>query len=478
MMTMPDGDKWRLLDTDIESQEYGKSFIFDYSGIESAEIRNVVKRYIWENYRAGNRTVKGMTEMMRSMRLFSTFCNEKGISSFKELSSEDIDDYMSFLRVRISPHTGRPYAYATQSSHFSALKTIIGWCHAFMPEAVPSKQIFTGYEYRNTYAHKVKIQFIPDDVMDKINDALEDEDNVYLKYGIQILESTGMRIGDMLLLRTDCIAKHPISGWTITWFNHKSRKEMKNLPISDKCRTAVQSLLEYTADIRQEADDSEKEYLFIYKPKIGTNKKSIVRIKKQAFTIWCNSFCENHDVRNSDGKVFRLTTHMFRRTLATDMISKGANLNVIKEVMGHADPATTKRYYADVKDPYRKELFERIGILGNIHAIDDSYIQDTGELKWFQENCENRARLSDGYCTVPIHNGEPCGRFLSRQKCYMCSRYITTVDDLDTHKTHLAELEDMLANNIYGEHFASHIKPTVIILREIIRRLEELKSGS
>ena len=76
---------------------------------------------------------------------------------------------------------------------------------------------------------------------------------------------------------------------------------------------------------------------------------------------------------------------------------------------------------------------------------------------------------------MPIQNGEPCGRFLSRQKCYMCSRYITTLDDLDAHKSHLKELQEMLDSNIYGEHFAEHIIPTVIAIREIIRRLEAMR---
>ena len=51
----------------------------------------------------------------------------------------------------------------------------------------------------------MKVDFIPDEVMAQINIALKAEENPYLKYGIVILESTGMRLGDLLKLRTDCI---------------------------------------------------------------------------------------------------------------------------------------------------------------------------------------------------------------------------------------------------------------------------------
>ena len=158
------------------------------------------------------------------------------------------------------------------------------------------------------------------------------------------------------------------------------------------------------------------------------------------------------------------------------MFSKGVNLKVIQEALGHSSPATTKKHYADIKNSHRADMFSKIGILGNIHYISVDTIPDHSDLKWFQDNCEGKARLADGYCTLPIQNGEPCGHFLSRQKCYLCSRYITTLDDLDAHKKHLAELQDILDSNIYGEHYAAHIIPTALALSEIIRRLERLKN--
>ena len=169
---------------------------------------------------------------------------------------------------------------------------------------------------------------------------------------------------------------------------------------------------------------------------------------------------------------------MFRRTLATNMLSKGMNIKVIQEVLGHSSPTTTKKYYANVKDANRTEIFSKIGILGNIQQVDHTNIPDHRDLRWFQDNCMEKARLADGFCTLPIQEGKPCGHFLSRQKCYLCSRYITTLEDLDEHKQHLAELEKMLDSNIYGAHYAAHFLPTTFALKEIIRQLEELRSES
>ncbi len=139
---------------------------------------------------------------------------------------------------------------------------------------------------------------------------------------------------------------------------------------------------------------------------------------------------------------------MFRENSATDMLSKGTSIKVIQEVLGALFAATTRKYYADVKDADRAEMFSKIGVLGNIQQVDKAEIPDQSELQWFQGNCTGKARLSDGYCTLPIKDGKLCGHFLSRQKCYLCSRYITTLEDLEIHRRHLAELQEMLDSNI------------------------------
>lgn len=474
MSSFPELDVWRLCDNDKDSQNYGKSYLFDFSCFQCEEMKFVVKEYIWSNYSTGNRVLKGLTETMRRLRIFSTFCGEYEIQSLTMLGNDLVDEYRTFLRLYRSPATNEHLAYASQRSCFSALKTLVGWCHTFMPEAVPQEQIFTGCEYRQNYS-KMKIEFIPDDILNAINYALEKEENPYLKYGIRIMESTGMRIGDLLLLQTDCISNHPISGCTISLYDHKNRKRRDNLPIPNLCRQAVESLLGITSAIRNEAEEIDKSHLFIYKPRTGRNKTPVVTVSKQVFTKWCYEFSDKHGILDSGGNLFRISSHMFRRTLATDMLSKGTNIKVIQEVLGHSSPATTKKYYADVKDADRADTFRSIGILGNIGQVGKEHLRSSAELQWFQENCAEKARLSDGYCTLPIKDGKPCGRFLTQQKCYLCNRYITTLDDLETHRQHLNDLQEMLESNIYGEHFASHILPTMFALKEIIYRLEELK---
>lgn len=474
---IPESDIWRLTDNDPDSQNYRRNFKLDFTFFESEAIKDVVKKYIWMQYSTGNRVLKGLRESLWQFKYFNAFCRQSKLSCLRNLTNNLVDDYRSFLRLYASPFTGKPLSYNYQRNCFSAVKTLVGWCHVFLPDAVPIKPVFVGGEYRNVY-DKLKIDYIPDEILEVVNESLKTEENPYLKYGMIILEYTGIRLGDLLLLKIDCISEHPISGYTISWFDHKNRKYQSNMPIPKECKEAVDHLIRCTESFRNQAEAIEKEQLFIYKPLIGTHSKPIVTVSKQVFTKWCKNFSEKHNICGTDGKFFRLTSHMFRRTLATNMLSKGMNIKVIQEVLGHSSPKTTKKYYADMKDASRTEIFSKIGILGNIQQVDHTNIPDQRDLRWFQDNCMEKARLADGFCTLPIQEGKPCGHFLSRQKCYLCSRYITTLEDLDEHKQHLAELEKMLDSNIYGAHYAAHFLPTTFALKEIIRQLEELRSES
>ena len=473
---MPTGDKWELIDVDINSEHNRKVFKFDFSYIKSDSIKNIAKVYTWRNYKEGNLTLASIHKYMAyNFKQIVNFLDIQGINSLKDLSNNDIDNFISYLNTLISPK-GKVYTIKSRKAYLDVLKNIIRWGQIYMPNEVPKTEIFTGNEYTGVNK-KLKIDFIPDEVLEQINKALKNEKNPYVKYGIIILQSTGMRMGDLLKLTTDCLKPDLISGYTLTWYEHKTRKQRQPMPIHNECARAIENLIKYTKELREEANDNIKDYLFINKPSCGRYANITNIIPKETFRGWLDKFTKNNNIIDSDGECYNLTSHQFRRTLATDMFSKGTDLNVIQTVLGHSSPSTTKQNYADVKDKERAEVFKNIGIIGNINNVDETIISDKNDLTWFKENKDKGARMEDGYCTKPCSEGKICERLLKRKKCYSCSRYITTPEYLQAHKDYLAELEKQLEENIYGDHYAKHIIPTIEILKEIIKRLEEIQDG-
>lgn len=473
----PVGDLWHLQDTDAESQYYGRTFYFDFSYIHSKEMKSVVKDYVWQNWKTGNQTLHKLYHDLSKFRYFAEFSKRHSIFRFSEMDNTKVNLFLSYLRTVIASKTNKPLSYGSQKQYLDSVKSVIAWCRIHRPDAVSTVEIFTGNEFAGIN-RRMKVEFIPDEVMAQINIALKAEENPCLRYGIIILESTGMRMGDLLKLHTDCIKPHLVSGYTISWFDHKNRRERPPVPVRSECAHAVQKLIEITEPLRKEADERIKDMLFIYRCPTGNHAGQVVVPIQNTMRVWLKDFAKKNNILDADGKYFNLSAHQFRRTLGTDMLSKGTDLNVIQQVLGHSDPSVTKRFYADVKDKERAETFKNIGIIGNIDLIDDSSFENSDEKDWFQANKHKGAALCDGYCTKPIEDGKVCDRLLKRHKCYSCSRYITTPEYLQAHRDHLARLEKQLEEGaIYGEHYAEHFRPTMEVLKVIIERLEELQNG-
>ena len=480
MKSRPNGDVWNIVDNDADSQHYGRNFKFDFTYISSEEIKDVVKDYVWQNFRVGNKSLNRLyQEVTAHFNTFIRFVDVYKIDSLKSLSNLDIDNYISFLHTQISAKTKKPLTYNSQKVALDTLKSVIRWCQLHRPNDVPTTEIFTGNEYIGVN-RKLKIDFIPDDVVAQINEALKTEENPYLKYGIIILQSTGMRIGDLLKLRIDCIKPHLISGYTIEWTQHKGRKDKAPMPVRSECVVAIEKLIEITAELRDEVDEKDKDTLMIWRVPKGKGAGKVMAINSVRFNNdWMKKFIEKNNIKDANGDYYNLTSHQFRRTLGTDMLSKGTNINVIQQVLGHSEPSVTKRFYADVKDKERAEVFKSVGVIGNINQIQSSAFDNVSEFEWFKANKNKSACMCDGYCTKPVVDGKICDRLLKRQKCYTCSRYITTPEYLEAHKQHLANLEKQLEEGvIYGEHYAEHFIPTIEVLKVIIERLEGLQNGN
>lgn len=478
MASRPDGDVWNIVDNDKDSQHYGRNFKFDFSYISSEEIKDVVKDYVWQNYRVGNNSLSWLYSQLVNFKTVIECFNINGIVSLRTITNTNVDMLCSYMNTTLSEKTGNKFSTSKKRNTLNTLKNIVRWCQLHRPNDVPATEIFTGNEYIGVN-RKLKIDFIPDDVVAQINEALRTEENPYLKYGIIILQSTGMRIGDLLKLRIDCIKPHLISGYTIEWTQHKGRKNKAPMPVRSECVAAIEKLIEVTAELRDKADEKDKDTLMIWRVPKGIGAGSVKVPTDRTFSYWLDNFTKEHNIKDANGDYYNLTSHQFRRTLGTDMLSKGTNINVIQQVLGHSDPSVTKRFYADVKDKERAEVFKSVGVIGNINQIQSSAFDNVSEFEWFKANKNKSACMCDGYCTKPVVDGKICDRLIKRQKCYTCSRYITTPEYLEAHKQHLANLEKQLEEGaIYGEHYAEHFIPTIEVLKVIIERLEGLQSGN
>ncbi len=164
---IPKGDKWELIDNDIDSLNYGKKFMFDFSYIVSENIKNFVKAFVWRNYKENNMSLSSLYRYLGCyFEKFIKFSSSTDIYSLNQLTNNHISKYVSYLKTTLSNKTGKPLNYQFQKKHLDVLKAIIRWGQMYMPDEVPKVEIFTGNEYLGVN-RKLKIDFIPDVVVKK-----------------------------------------------------------------------------------------------------------------------------------------------------------------------------------------------------------------------------------------------------------------------------------------------------------------------
>lgn len=145
MASRPDGDVWNIVDNDKDSQHYGRNFKFDFSYISSEEIKDVVKDYVWQNYRVGNKSLSSLyNEVKACFFQFIRFADTRNITSLKGLTNTDVDHFISYLHTTISERTKKPFGTGGQRVILNTLANL-------------EKQLEEGAIYGEHYAE----HFIP-----------------------------------------------------------------------------------------------------------------------------------------------------------------------------------------------------------------------------------------------------------------------------------------------------------------------------
>lgn len=165
--------------------------------------------------------------------------------------------------------------------------------------------------------------FLEQDSMNLLLDEIEFEDG-YLgfrdKLILEIFYATGMRLSELSNLK---ISDINFVNLTLKVLGKRNKERL--IPFDQKLASLI---LEYL-DSRKELD-SDSDYLFLTIKRDKIYDKLVYRL--------VNSYL---------GKVTSLTKkspHVLRHTFATHMLNQGADLNAIKEILGHANLSATQVY--------------------------------------------------------------------------------------------------------------------------------------
>jgi integrase/recombinase XerC len=208
----------------------------------------------------------------------------------------------------------------TTNRKISALKRYFGY---LLKEGIintnPAKRVLT------PKMDKKLPVFVSEDHMDNLLDQVEFGDD-YIGFRNRVLietfYNTGMRLSELVNLQ---IGDVDFSQQTIKVLGKRNKERI--IPISPVFYDLLQ---EYIAACSKEFPGLKVEYLFLTSSGKKIYPRLVYRVVHRFLTM----------VTTVDKK----SPHVLRHTFATHMLNKGADLNAIKELLGHANLSATEVY--------------------------------------------------------------------------------------------------------------------------------------
>ena len=468
-------DIWDLrpfikLKTQKESKKY---LLFGY--IKDADIKETVKQYAY--YKLGKVKPKTVRDYINSsLPMFIKYCSINGIHSFADVSLEDYLTFNLWMKdeKKVSQHTGCLSCHVVEE--IIRIGQIKGWNvpQFHLPKTETACQLWPISKTMKT--HKTKP--IPEDVFDKIlYHAVHDEKDILTKAGIIIQSQTGLRINEVLSIREGCV-KRTSDGYD--YMEATLGKTEKGEPIIHKVfinelvKNVIAELSEATAKLRKESGLKE---LFV----IRYHGIRVLNIEKWT-SMRLRHFIERHDIRDSKGNLYPLTSHQFRATFVRELIKRKVPISMIMKQYSHVSIEMTAHYLTlqeeEVKEIYSDMILSPESKIAGLRAKEIKGKLDTlFHGKTEEEIDDVITNLSKTMSFNPLPTGV-CLYDFRRGNCtdgdgcffYNCPNYITEVqfypilkDELDLLEKEMTRLKELGHEREWQKQYIKHkyLKPLV-----------------
>jgi len=268
---------------------------------------------------------------------------------------------------------------------------------------------------------------IPEEVLAQIREHLSTLDTTMLRM-VTILLECGLRISELCTLPFDCLMCDDKHEWYLRFYQIKLKQEHVIPLVNETVVAVIQAQQE---DTRTQWGDRSP-YLFTRPLKRARGQPlPFVRL---TFANRLNRWALEKNIRDRQGRLYRLQSHQFRHTVGMRLINDDVPLEVIRRLFGHHTMRMTQ-VYARMRAAKVREALERA-------ALSRKTVNAAGQV------VKGDARANDPEVqlvrkgvrgqTLPIGG---CGRLVVlgecnyANKCVTCPMWLTSTDDLPALKS-------------------------------------------
>ena len=256
----------------------------------------------------------------------SAFLEEKGITSWDEVTFSDLTSYQTYQKEQ-------HYAASSMSRSAASIRSFFRYLYkkgkitADPAEGLSSPHIEKKPPQILSVTEVERLLAAPDVSTDK---GRRD------KAMLELLYATGIRVSELISLRTDDL------NMKMNYIMIRGRKKERIIPFGQSCGRAMRAYLTKSKD--HLAGSSDVPYLF-------TNVQGR-QMTRQGFWKILKGYAETAAI-SAD-----ITPHTLRHSFAMHMLQNGADLDSLKDMLGHSDISTTQ-YYAQFGLSHMREVYNR-----------------------------------------------------------------------------------------------------------------------
>lgn len=313
MLNYIGSDKIQILD-EVLTDEFCKINIEEITTLP-AELENHIdeqNKYVIDLFLYKKRSLKNGTKenYLRAVKKLITLIHKPLV----QIDDMDIYNYLMWYEQKNMNVTGKRNQNSTINNERLYLSAFFTWMR--------KEKLRNDNPVESTEKRKVvrkPIDYFKKEELAKLRDACRNERDRAI---IEVLRSTGARIGEIITITKDMI------DWTTGDILIQSEK-------GDRYRTIFldDDASHYLKKYIDSRDDNNP-YIFVHnrgtcKQLLACGIRAIMKIIAKRAGIKC-----------------RVYPHKMRKTLGMDLKNKGVDIGTIQEVLGHANPGVTATYYA------------------------------------------------------------------------------------------------------------------------------------
>lgn len=459
-----------------------------FGGIHGERLKFTVKQYMY--YKLGQVKAQSVIVTMNSLTYFLRFCEANNIHSIAGLTTQTLLTFAMWLRSEcgIGKRTAYMASFAVEEMiHIGQIK---GWC-------VPCDDVLMGATAADIWgsgrdeSSTKKVKPIPNDIFDEImrcavSYKAYNTNDILTRAGIIIQSQTGLRINEVLSIKSGCLHTPDNSP---AYFEVSMSKTVKGEPIAHKVFAnelvvdAIDELERHTAALRVESGLDE---LFLTR-----NKGICVPI----VAVWSNhrlrTFIRRCNIRGADGELYPLKSHQFRATFVKQLVMRKIPISYVMKQFAHVSVEMTC-HYLTLQEKEVREIYSQLILSPNakIAGIRADEIKNKAMAK-FRGKAERDvdaviAELSESLSFNPLPGGV-CLYDYRRGNCsngdgcffYNCPNFVTEASFLPVLKRELELMEqEMERTKRLGHERQWHIQYSRYQhLQPLVAKLEDEANG-